>query len=280
MQAGKTAFWDLEVVGLDTVKSLTGATVTIDQADVPLAQKMREDYLQATAAVQPLLVKKKTPSFTGNLAKDFAGLPIVKYQKQDDARVQSTAAWDDQNLYLGWEVFDATPWVNGATDRELLFVGGDTVDFQLATDPAADPKRTEAGRGDLRLSIGPFQKKPQAILYRRVADDPHPRSFSSGVFKDYVMQSVLPLEGAEILAKPLGKDRYVVEVKVPLSALGLTPRVGLELHGDFGVTHGDPTGQRTRLRSYWSNQHTGIVDDVVAELKMEPRLWGTILFGD
>lgn len=46
------------------------------------------------------------------------------------------------------------------------------------------------------------------------------------------------------------------------------------------MTHGDPTGQRTRLRSYWSNQHTGIVDDVVAELKMEPRLWGTILFGD
>ena len=58
-----------------------------------------------------------------------------------------------------------------------MYIGGDTVDFQLATDPAADPKRAEAARGDLRLSIGPFQGKPQAVLYRRVADDPHPRTF-------------------------------------------------------------------------------------------------------
>ena len=54
----------------------------------------------------------------------------------------------------------------------------------------------------------------------------------------------------------------------------------MELHGDFGVTYGDPAGQRTRLRTYWANQHTGIVDDAVAELKMEPRLWGTLLFAE
>ena len=161
-----------------------------------------------------------------------------------------------------------------------MYIGGDTVDFQLATDPKADPERIEGARGDLRLSIGPVRGKPQAVIYRRIADDPHPRSFSSGVFQDYVMQSVLPLESAEILAKTVGKDRYVVEAKVPLSALGLTPRVGLELHGDFGATHGDPAGQRTRLRTYWANQHTGIVDDAVAELKMEPRLWGTFQFAE
>jgi len=43
-------------------------------------------------------------------------------------------------------------------------------------------------------------------------------------------------------------------------------------------THGDPSGTRTRLRSYWSNQHTGIVDDAVFELMMEPKNWGTIQF--
>jgi hypothetical protein len=94
------------------------------------------------------------------------------------------------------------------------------------------------------------------------------------------MQSVLPLEGAEIVEKTIGKDRYVVEAKVPLAALGLKPRAGLELRGDFGVTHGDPAGQRTRLRTYWSNQHTGIVDDAVAELMMEPQRWGTLQFAD
>ncbi len=176
LQAGKTAFWDLEVVGLETVKALPLGSVTIDAADLPLAGKMREDYLQAEAAIQPLVVKKRTPNFTGNLDQDFAGATMLKFQKQEDARVQATATWDDQNLYLGWDVHDATPWVNGATDRDLLYLGGDTVDFQLATDPAADPKRDEAVRGDLRLSIGPFQGKPLAVLYRRVADEKHPRS--------------------------------------------------------------------------------------------------------
>jgi hypothetical protein len=44
------------------------------------------------------------------------------------------------------------------------------------------------------------------------------------------------------------------------------------------VTFGDPADQRTRLRSYWSNQHTGIVDDAVDELMMRPAYWGEIQF--
>ena len=60
--------------------------------------------------------------------------------------------------------------------------------------------------------------------------------------------------------------------------LGLRPAEGLVLKADFGVTHGGPDGQRTRLRTYWNNQHTGIVDDAVFELKMTPRNWGQIEF--
>jgi len=44
------------------------------------------------------------------------------------------------------------------------------------------------------------------------------------------------------------------------------------------VTHGDQAGQRTRLRTYWNNQQTGIVDDAVFELQMEPKRWGEIKF--
>ncbi|HTU27296.1 MAG TPA: hypothetical protein VMF30_17945, partial [Pirellulales bacterium] len=281
VQAGKTAYWDVEVTGLDTVKPLTVGTLTIEAADLPVARRMREDYLQAEAARQPLLVKKLTPAkFTGNLPEDFPNATILQFQKSEDAAVRATATWDDQNFYLAWEVRDQTPWVNGATDREMMYLGGDTVDFQLATDPAADPQRTEAVLGDLRLSIGPFQGKPQAVVYRRVAKEQHPRSFNSGIVKDYRMESVLPVENAEIYQRNLGNDRYAVEARVPLAALGLAPRPGLELRGDFGATHGDPAGQRTRLRTYWANQHTGLVDDAVFELKMEPALWGTLHFAE
>jgi len=32
------------------------------------------------------------------------------------------------------------------------------------------------------------------------------------------------------------------------------------------------------LRSYWNNQATGIVADEVAELQLEPKNWGRLIF--
>ena len=71
---------------------------------------------------------------------------------------------------------------------------------------------------------------------------------------------------------------FVVEAAIPPAVLGLKPADGLKLKGDFGVTHGDPSGTRTRLRSYGPNQHTGIVDDAAYERMMDPKNWGTIQF--
>lgn len=70
----------------------------------------------------------------------------------------------------------------------------------------------------------------------------------------------------------------MVEAAIPFTALELTPAGGQPLRGDFGVTYGDPAGRRTRLRSYWNNQHTGIVDDAVFELMLEPKNWGELTF--
>ena len=276
LQAGKTAFWNVEVVGLDTVRGLPGGKLSIAESDLPLAQRLREDQLQQTAARQQLIVKRLSPKFTGRLDEDFRGATLVRFQKQPDAAVRSAAAWDDDNLYLAWEVHDATPWVNGAKEVEMLYLGGDTVDFQLGTDPAADKDRGEAVLGDLRLSIGNFQDTPQAVIYRRVAVDKHPRTFSSGVVKQYVMESVATAPDIKIEVHKSDKQ-YVIEAAVPLKRLGLKPAPGLLLRGDFGATHGDPAGARTRLRTYWTNQHTGIVDDAVFELQMEPKNWGQLL---
>ena len=50
------------------------------------------------------------------------------------------------------------------------------------------------------------------------------------------------------------------------------------LRDDFGATHGDKSGKDTMLRNHWNNQTTGIVNDEVFELKMEPANWGEITF--
>ena len=94
---------------------------------------------------------------------------------------------------------------------------------------------------------------------------------------EYVMDSVVVLAEAKLSVKVEDK-RYVVEAAIPLAALGLKIKEGLALRGDFGATHGDKSGADTALRTHWNNQATGIVNDEVFELKMEPANWGEITF--
>ncbi|MEO8350215.1 MAG: sugar-binding protein, partial [Chthoniobacteraceae bacterium] len=261
-----------------TVKALAGASVQISDKDVAEAQTFHDQQLQAAAGTRRLSLKKLTPKTTGNLDQDFAGAEIIRFQKSDATAVRSVATWDDQNLYLAWDVRDRTPWVNGAEQPENLYLSGDTVDFQLGTNGSADAKRDKAAAGDLRVSIGNFKGTPTAVLYRPVAEKDRsrtPKTFSSGVIKEYVVADVAVLPDARITFTKRN-DGYVIEAAIPLAALEFTPSAGQTLHGDFGVTYGDPAGQRTRLRSYWNNQHTGIVDDAVFELMLEPKNWGEL----
>jgi hypothetical protein len=224
-----------------------------------------------------LIVKKNTPVFTGNLGVDFKGLDLLSFEKAPEAAVRAMATWDDQNLYLGWDVMDSTPWINAAKVPEDMYVDGDTVDFQMGTDPKADKNRTEATLGDLRLSIGNFAGKATAVLYRKVSETKKPKVFSSGVVHSYPMDFVDVLADAKITVTPRANG-YVVEAAIPLATLGLKPSAGLNLRGDFGATHGGADGTTTRLRTYWNNQHTGLVDDAVYELMMEPQNWGELQF--
>jgi outer membrane protein assembly factor BamB len=277
IQSGCSAFWNIELTGLDRVVAIPGSSLTMSNDDVAQARAIREQTLQTTVGQRELAIKKQTPKFTGNFDDDFRGSEIVNFSKQERQNLRFAAAWDEPNLYLAWQVDDLTPWINSADALELMYISGDTVDFQLATDPGADPKRTKAVLGDLRLSIGNLKGTPAAVLYRMVANEKHPKSFTSGVVKDFTVDSVQVLGDAVIDVRKEEK-RYVVEAKVPLASLGIKLVAGTKLRGDFGVTFGDASGKRTGLRSYWSNQHTGIVEDVVYELMLEPQYWGELMF--
>lgn len=280
VQAGKTAFINMQVIGLDTVRRLHGGTLQVRESDLALARGFREKLLQASVGTRMATVKKQTVTFTGDLRKDFGSRELLAFEKTAADRCEAAIAYDDAYLYLGWAVQDATPWGNGATDPAEMYASGDTVDFQLGTDPQADRKRAQPVLGDLRLSIGNFQGKPTAVMYRPVASEKAPRKFFSGTVKEgYEMQSVKVLDTAkiEVKADPQAK-RYVVEAALPLAALGFKPAAGLTMSGDFGVTFGDPAGKDTVLRSHWNNQATGMVADEVWELVPDPKQWGQITF--
>ncbi|MBM4020304.1 MAG: hypothetical protein FJ288_18615 [Planctomycetes bacterium] len=63
-----------------------------------------------------------------------------------------------------------------------------------------------------------------------------------------------------------------------LAALGLKLTHGQAPRGDFGATHGEKSGKETLLRTHWNNQTTGIVNDEVFELRMEPKNWRELEF--
>ena len=277
VQSGKAGIWNVLLTGLDKTVEIPGSKIVLAKEDLPKAMAFRDQAMQSSAGGHKLTVKQATVKLTGKFAEDFKGCEIVEYEKSAESTARTALAHDDTMLYIGWEVKDTTPWVNGSTDIAQLYAGGDTVDLQLGTDASADAKRGKAAKGDIRLSIGNFQGKPTAVLYRFISDDKKPRTFTSGVVRGYQVDYVDVLSDAKIEVKP-GNGQYIVEVAVPLAALGLKLTPGLTLPGDIGVTFNEASGTRTKLRSHWANQQTGLVDDVVIELQLTPQNWGTLTF--
>ncbi|MFA6293897.1 MAG: hypothetical protein WC637_19065, partial [Victivallales bacterium] len=277
-EAGAHGYWNLLVSGFDKVKKIGNGKLEIKPEEIALARAQLESQMQVAVGARQIDVKKLTATFSGNLGKDFPGVQPVSFQKNADSAVRALVAWDDNNLYLGWDVTDNTPWVNVANDAAQMYVCGDTVDFQFGADSKAGSKRGEAVAGDFRISIGNFQGKPTAVLYRAVSATKKPKIFSSGIVAKYEMDFVDVLADAKVQSaiRP-DKKGYVVEASIPWSALGFTPEPGVKYRGDLGATHGN-ADSRTSLRSYWTNQETGLVNDVVYELRMVPKNWGDFVF--
>ncbi len=277
-EAGAHSYWNLLISGFDKVAKVGNGKLEIKTEDIALAQAQKESQMQAAVGTRQIEVKKQSATLTGNLGKDFQGIQQVTFQKSEDSVIRTFVSWDDKNLYLGWDVTDNTPWVNGATDFAQMYVSGDTVDFQFGSDSKANAKRGEAVAGDFRISIGNFQGKPTAVIYRPISATKKPKSFSSGLVAKYEVEFVDVISEAEIKAniRP-DKKGYIVEAAIPWASLGFTPELGVKYHGDLGATHGN-TDSRTSLRTYWSNQETGLVNDVVYELRMVPKNWGDFVF--
>ncbi|MBA3936530.1 MAG: hypothetical protein H0X38_03635 [Planctomycetes bacterium] len=280
IQAGKSAFIDLKVVGLEAVQKLAAGSFAVSAADALQAVGFRQALLAGATAVKSAPLHHRTVAFTGDVRADFNEAKPVAFSKSGSG-VTCSAAYDATTLYLGWTVAnDATPWINGATEPAVMYAKGDTVDFQLATAPQADASRAKAAPGDLRLSIGdPQGKGAVAVLYRPFASGAkHPRKFYSGTMKGgYEMESVEVLKNAKITVKvDKAAHGYVVEAAIPLADLGMQATAGATYRGDFGVTYGNPAGDDTVVRSHWSNLATDFVADEVWELVLEPRTWGVL----
>jgi hypothetical protein len=66
---------------------------------------------------------------------------------------RAALAYDDAHLVVRYDMDSPAELTNASGEPDLLFHGGNCIDVELQTDPAADPKREKAGIGDVRLII-------------------------------------------------------------------------------------------------------------------------------
>ncbi|NQT85733.1 hypothetical protein HQ560_03155, partial [bacterium] len=273
LQSGHTDYRIFRIDGLGEARRSGGSlAVTAEQAIAAANNQMRAvaETAERKEAAAPFVAK--APTLDGD-DRDWSRNFDIRWSKGGKFPVTVRAAWDASTLYIHYHVRDASPWVNNGKDWTTLFKTGDSVDVQLGTDPKADRARRGPVPGDLRLLIAPFQGKDVAVLYRhRVPGAKDPVTFTSP-WRSEKVDVVARLDGAKI-AVAKGQDDYRVEVAIPLADLGLEPPGAFR--ADFGVIYGDPGGAISMLRAYWSNQATGLMNDVPGEIMLHPNLWGTL----
>jgi hypothetical protein len=257
-----------EVLGLDTLQHFQG-THTVTPNDAEQVQKAQAEYARLKTQVQRLSILR------GRSALEVASgvTKVVDGKRGFTVR----AAYDAQNLYVSYEVESPFQLVNSVTDPHMLFKGGNLLDIQLATDPQADPKRTQPVPGDVRLLVTRQQGKPVAVMYR-----PKVKGFKGEpvVLKSPTGQE--SFDAIEVTDKvrleyqktPAGFDSVVT---IPLSLLGWTPQPSSTVRLDVGYLFGNATGNQCAQRSYWANSSptAAIIGDVPTESRLEPRQWGT-----
>ena len=273
-QGGGIEYRIYRVDGLrELVRSNGALTVTPEQAVA--AERNKTRVLAAAAPVHDAKIPfTKTPPLVDGKPGEWALDPVAQWSPNGQFPVSVRAAHDGKMLYLSYLTKDASPWVNNGKDWQSLFKTGDSVDLQIGTDPKANPKRSAPVAGDLRLLIAPFQGGNLAVLYRHRLPGASDGVVFQCPWRSEKVDSVRKLESAKI-SVTRSADSYLVKAAVPLNELGLdAAALGKPLRCDFGAIYGDAEGTTNIFRNYWSNQATGLVNDVPGEIMLTPNLWG------
>ena len=273
-QGGGIEYRIYRVDGLrEIVRSNGPILVSPEQAVAAERGKTRVLAASATLREARIPYVKTLPS--AEEKADLSALkPVAVWSPNGQFPVEVKAVHDGKTLLLSYVVKDASPWVNNGKDWQQLFKTGDSVDLQLGTDPAANPKRTGPVPGDLRLLIAPFQGGNIAVLYRHRLPGATDGVVFQCPWRSEKVDSVKKLEGAKITVAR-SADSYAVRAEIPLADLGLNASsLGKPLPCDFGAIYGDAEGTTNIFRNYWSNHATGLVNDVPGEIMLAPSLWG------
>ncbi len=256
-----------EVHGLEAMESLEGGVYVHTEEAHAIATRALADYEAAKAG------KARVAIGRGREALDTVA-PVGK--KLEGGRAfEIRLAYDDAKLYLRYDVTAPHGLDNATPEDRIVFRGGNLIDIQLATDPAANPARKTPAPGDLRLLVTRRDGQPFAMLYRpKVAGfDGEPVVLRSPTGTE----SFDRIETVEVgLDYARTENGFRATLTVPLATLGWQPRTGTEIRLDLGYVFGNAEGTRAAARAYlFNNTFTAnVVDDIPHESRLEPAEWG------
>ncbi|MCY3024347.1 MAG: hypothetical protein NTW87_35675 [Planctomycetota bacterium] len=277
----------VEVKGLDGIKRFKGPEVGVDQAALVKAEQANAARIAAQTARKQYAVKRvlKPPAIDGS-ADDWRNVPAFGISRDGfPEKAQVRLAYDEQSLYLFFEVADESPWRNEGKDYARLFKTGDAVDLQFTVVSSAQPPplrgagEESVGPAHLRLLFAPLQGKQVCVLMKPVdkgAPAEKAYEYHSPV-GDRHFDRVEILAEAQVAVRVEGQ-KYRVEAAVPLRAIGLKPTTGMVVRGDAGFISSDAQGTVNVARTYWSNRATNLTNDLPSEAWLYPAAWGEFKF--
>ena len=261
-----------EIFGLDTVQRLPGGTLTITPAEAKQVADAQAEYRAQLARGKTLSIARTRSA----LETADSATKALDNGRNFNARL----AYDEKNLYIRYEVNAPAELTNSIADPRLLFKGGNCLDIQLATDPAANAKRKIPAPGDLRILVTRQGEKPIAMIYRPkvagFAGEAIALKSPTGVETfDAIEQS--DRVGLAYTKTPTG---FTAVVTIPLDIIGLRPKPAQQLKLDLGYVYGNATGNASAARSYWINNSfsANVTNDIPNESRLEPGDWGTAVF--
>jgi len=277
----------VQINGLQTIERLQPISITISQKDInksndyinktkTLSSKTSSNILKITINKE-IKVDGTTDEWTTAAWADIDKRGVKAYFNSSNKPYNITAAVavNSGKMYFAFRTGDSKLLTNTGESDYAPFKTGGALDIMIGTNVNANPKRTDAIDGDVRLLVTIIKNKPYALLYRQVVAGTKQADkipFSSP-------QSTVTFDKIEDISSKIefaASKEGDYEIAVPLSVLKLSPKPGMVIKGDLGILRGD--GEQTIARTYWSNKATGIISDVPSEAELTPAAWGTWKF--
>ncbi len=263
----------LEVLGLNTIKDLPGGSFTISPEQEQTVRKAWDEFNQQSIGRSSLEI------VSGGAGALQNAKPISR-DTEGGRRFEAAAAYDNSNLYVRYNVKAPAKLINVIPDPQVIFKGGNLLDIQIATDPAAPSDRKKPAPGDLRLLISRQDGKARAVVYRPKVKD----------YKSQPIKLVSPT-GSETFDAIEATDRislqdyaetadgFSVTAVIPLDLIGWKPEAGKEVRMDLGYVFGNADGTQAVLRAYWTNDSftANVLNDIPHESRLEPGEWGKVV---